>query len=98
MFLEFSKFFITYFGLVLRLIVVNRKIMLKRDLRLEVSHIFCLKILIFLCIRYCYCIVDVGSGGIASFLYYMIFFCWVIGVVRSGSARTLYLDGESAVG
>ena len=27
-------------------------------------------------------------------MYYMIFFCWVIGVVRSGSARTLYLDDE----
>ena len=58
------------------------------------SHIFCLENSIFLCIRYCYCIVDVGSGGIGCFLYYMIFFCWVIGVVRSGSARTLYLDDE----
>jgi len=28
------------------------------------------------------------------FLYYMTFFCWASCVVRSGSARTLYLDDE----
>jgi len=35
-----------------------------------------------------------GVSRIECFLYYMIFFCWVSGVVRSGSARTLYLDDE----
>jgi len=47
--------------------------MLERALRLGVSHISVWKILIFRCIRYCYYIVDVGSPGSPSLLYYMIF-------------------------
>ena len=68
--------------------------MLEKALRLGVSHTFCLKNSIFLRIRYCYYIASVGSPGSPGLLYYMIFFCWASGVVRSGSARTLYLNND----
>jgi len=90
----FFKIFVTYLDVAFRLIVVNRKIMLEKALRLGVPHTFCLKSSIFRCIRYCYYIVSVGSPGSPSLLYYMIFFSWASGVVKSGSARTLYRDDE----
>ena len=71
---DIFKIFSHIFRLAFRLIKVNRKIMLKKTLRSGASHIFCLKILIFRRVRYCYYIVSVGSPDGLCLLYYMIFF------------------------